>query len=95
MDKSSSDSSDEELIPKNKKIEKPVESVKKEIKTMQQLSEETWDIGMFKKIKVSSYKDKYYIDIREYFFDKNGQPNPTKKGINLPLNELPFLIKIL
>jgi hypothetical protein len=50
---------------------------------------------MFKKIKVSKYKDKYYLDFREYFFDKNGQANPTKKGINLPLNELPFLIKIL
>lgn len=41
------------------------------------------------------YKGKTYLDIREYFFDKNGQPSPTKKGIQFPIDDIDRLVEII
>ena len=32
----------------------------------------SWDINSYKKVRLNNYKDKLYIDFREYFFDSNG-----------------------
>ncbi len=89
VDPSSSDS-DEELIPQVKKVVKPVVD-KRPILTSQDLQDKTWDIGIYKKVRVNNYKDKLYVDFREYFYDNNGKACPTKKGIQIPLSDLPIL----
>jgi hypothetical protein len=55
----------------------------------------SWEIGAYKKVKLNNYKEKLYIDLREYFFDKNGQSLPTKKGVSFSYTDLPLLLKIL
>ncbi|KAJ1434644.1 transcriptional Coactivator p15-domain-containing protein [Ochromonadaceae sp. CCMP2298] len=46
--------------------------------------EKVYDLGGDKKARVSSYKGRVYIDIREYYIDKSsGKEMPGKKGITL------------
>merc|ERR1712212_78202 len=43
-----------------------------------------WDLGNMKKVVVRDFKGKTYIDIREYYVDKNTMDTrPGKKGISL------------
>lgn len=47
-------------------------------------------------ISIGSYKEKTYLDIREYWFDEEGEGKPTKKGITLSKPEAyEQLVKIL
>ncbi len=94
MDHSSSESSDEELIPQTKKVQKTT-VLKSQPKSVQDLQDMSWEIGAYKKVKLNNYKEKLYIDLREYFFDKNGQSLPTKKGVSFSYTDLPLLLKIL
>ncbi|GMR45096.1 hypothetical protein PMAYCL1PPCAC_15291 [Pristionchus mayeri] len=41
------------------------------------------EIGKMKYACVRSFKGQTYIDIREYYMDKDGQMKPGKKGISL------------
>ena len=51
----------------------------------------TWDIGVYKKVRLNNYKDKLYVDMREYYFDNNGKSLPTKKGMQISYGDLPLL----
>ena len=94
-DSSSSESSDQELIPQTKKVTKLEAPVKKEAKTVLELQDMTWDMGVYKKVRLNNYKDKLYVDMREYYFDNNGKSLPTKKGMQISYGDLPLLQKIL
>ncbi|KAL1497712.1 hypothetical protein ABEB36_008624 [Hypothenemus hampei] len=45
-------------------------------------SEPTWDLGKNRFVKVSEFKGKVYINIRE-FYNAEGELRPTKKGVML------------
>ena len=46
--------------------------------------EPTWELGQMKKLKVREFKGKVYIDIREWYVDKDTMDTkPGKKGISL------------
>lgn len=54
--------------------DKPAKKAKKE-------NEETiWDLGNNRQVNVRDFKGKYYVDIREMYYDKEGDLKPTKKG---------------
>ncbi len=55
----------------------------------------SWDVNMYKKVKLNNYQNKLYVDLREYYFDNNGKPLPTKKGVSFNYTDLDSLIKIL
>lgn len=43
--------------------------------------EETiWDLGNNRQVNVRNFKGKYYVDIREMYYDKEGDVKPGKKG---------------
>lgn len=68
----------QEVKPSKKKREdednKPAKKAKKE-------NEETiWDLGSNRQVNVRDFKGKYYVDIREMYYDKEGDLKPTKKG---------------
>lgn len=46
--------------------------------------EPTWELGKMKKVKVREWRGQTFIDIREYYVDKNTMDTkPGKKGISL------------
>ncbi|GAB1866696.1 RNA polymerase II transcriptional coactivator [Camponotus japonicus] len=81
----SDDSSEEEVKSSKKKRQdeddKPAKKAKKE-------NEETiWDLGNNRQVNVRDFKGKYYVDIREMYYDKEGDLKPTKKGICLSMQQ--------
>lgn len=39
-----------------------------------------WDLGNNRQVNVRNFKGKYYVDIREMYYDKDGDLKPGKKG---------------
>lgn len=74
---------------------KEIPREKKVAKSKEELQDQSWDMGRFKKVRLNLFKEKFYVDLREFYYDKNGAPNPTKKGISFPISEIPALIKVL
>ena len=46
-------------------------------------------------IRRNYFKEREYIDIREYFVTEGGQWLPTKKGISMPIERLDELLEML
>jgi len=44
--------------------------------------ETIWDLGNNRQVNVRNFKGKYYVDIREMYYDKDGDLKPGKKGKN-------------
>lgn len=42
--------------------------------------ESVWDLGNNRQVNVRNFKGKYYVDIREMYYDKDGDLKPGKKG---------------
>eukprot|EP01036_Dinobryon_divergens_P044916 gene44916-59953_t len=62
------------------------------VKTVKSISitqvESTIDLGGSKKVSVSTFKGKKYINIREYYTDKaSNEEKPGKKGIALTVEQ--------
>ena len=54
-----------------------------------------WELGNRKRVTISSFKGKTYINIRE-FYEKDGKMLPSTKGISLPVeqwNNLKLVVK--
>ncbi|XP_012283795.1 activated RNA polymerase II transcriptional coactivator p15 [Orussus abietinus] len=86
---SGSDSeSEDKKVKKQKKRkseeheEKPAPS-KKPKKEEKSNEEPIWDLGNNRQVMVREFKGKLYVDIREMYFDKEGDLKPGKKGICL------------
>eukprot|EP01006_Ploeotia_vitrea_P005830 TRINITY_DN119526_c0_g1_i1.p2 TRINITY_DN119526_c0_g1~~TRINITY_DN119526_c0_g1_i1.p2 ORF type:complete len:109 (-),score=6.22 TRINITY_DN119526_c0_g1_i1:26-352(-) len=74
----------------NKQVEKKQATTGNNVKTgnLNNKVEFPIDLGNKKKVSVSSYKGKTYINIREYFKDSNdGEDKPGKKGIALTIEQ--------
>ena len=55
-----------------------------------------WDLGNMKRVVVRDFKGKTYIDIREYYVDKNTmETKPGKKGITLNCQQFQKLRSII
>ncbi|XP_066259635.1 activated RNA polymerase II transcriptional coactivator p15 [Euwallacea similis] len=85
-------------MPKNKKSKKDDtsdsdsgpddrEPVKKKLKTENSIrtddEEPTWDLGKNRYVKVTQFKGKTYVNIREFYLDAGGDLKPGKKGLML------------
>lgn len=58
--------------------------------------EPSWHLGRDKHVKVREFKGKTYIDIREYYVDKNTMDTkPGKKGISLTCEQYQKLKSII
>lgn len=58
--------------------------------------EPSWDLGRNKWVKVRSFKGTTYIDIREYYVDKDTmETRPGKKGISLNCEQYQKLKSIM
>ncbi|XP_020284205.1 activated RNA polymerase II transcriptional coactivator p15 [Pseudomyrmex gracilis] len=87
---SSSDDSEEETKSKKKKQKKQRTSdedkpLPKKAKTEDE--ESVWDLGNNRQVNVRNFKGKYYVDIREMYYDKDGDLKPGKKGICLTMQQ--------
>ena len=51
------------------------------------------ELSQYRFINVNSFKGRDYINIREYYKDREGMMRPTKKGIMLKLDEWRKLAK--
>lgn len=39
-----------------------------------------WDLGNNRQVNVRNFKGNFYVDIREMYYDKDGDLKPGKKG---------------
>jgi len=89
---SDSDSGPDDRAPVKKG--KPAPAKKPE--TSMNSEEPSWHLGRDKHVKVREWKGKTYIDIREYYVDKNTMDTkPGKKGISLTCEQYQKLKSIL
>ncbi|KAK2958713.1 putative Transcriptional Coactivator p15 (PC4) [Blattamonas nauphoetae] len=51
-----------------------------------------WNLGNNRKITISTFKGKAYIDIREYYQDDEGELKPGRKGISLKKEQWDLLL---
>lgn len=65
------------------KKSKPAEPSPKKNKSEDDLS---WDLGNRRFVKLSEFKGKWYVNIRE-FYDAGGELKPGKKGIMLTMEQ--------
>lgn len=45
-----------------------------------------WQLGKQRHVKLTEFKGKWYVDIRE-FYDAGGELKPTKKGLMLTMEQ--------
>lgn len=68
----------QEVKPNKKKRQDEDKPVAKKAK--KENEETIWDLGNNRQVNVRDFKGKYYVDIREMYYDKEGDLKPTKKG---------------
>ncbi|KYN05652.1 PREDICTED: activated RNA polymerase II transcriptional coactivator p15 [Cyphomyrmex costatus] len=89
----SDDSSEEEVKSKKKQKRereddnKMTKDEKKPAKKAKTEDETVWDLGNNRQVNVRNFKGKYYVDIREMYYDKDGDLKPGKKGIFLTMQQ--------
>jgi len=94
--KRNDDSEDEQPAKKGKKAKKAADSDDEVVGhsivegvRFNAMGEESWiDLGTRKRLTVRKFKGKQYVDIREFYEDKEtGQKKPGKKGVSLAADE--------
>ncbi|KYN34410.1 Activated RNA polymerase II transcriptional coactivator p15 [Trachymyrmex septentrionalis] len=84
-------SSEEEVKSKKQKREreddKATKDEKKPAKKAKTDDDTVWDLGNNRQVNVRNFKGKYYVDIREMYYDKEGDLKPGKKGICLSMQQ--------
>ncbi|KYQ58061.1 Activated RNA polymerase II transcriptional coactivator p15 [Trachymyrmex zeteki] len=85
----SDDSSEEEVKSKKKqkRDNKAAKEEKKPAKKAKTDDDTVWDLGNNRQVNVRNFKGKYYVDIREMYYDKDGDLKPGKKGIFLSMQQ--------
>ncbi|XP_018566122.1 activated RNA polymerase II transcriptional coactivator p15 [Anoplophora glabripennis] len=78
---SDSDSGPEDRGP----IKKPKSDVKPKPSNSSE-DENSWDLGKNRFVKLSEFKGKWYVNIREFYND-DGELKPGKKGIMLTMEQ--------
>ncbi|EAW06263.1 transcriptional coactivator p15/PC4 family protein [Aspergillus clavatus NRRL 1] len=53
-----------------------------------------WELSKMRRVTVSSFRGKTFINIREYY-ERDGQELPGKKGISLPIDQFSSLVTLL
>ncbi|KAF3018220.1 hypothetical protein E8E14_012776 [Neopestalotiopsis sp. 37M] len=54
-----------------------------------------WSLSGKRRVGISEFQKKPYINIREYWTDNDGNMKPGKKGISLPLEQYNALLKAI
>ncbi|KAJ8922985.1 hypothetical protein NQ315_001533 [Exocentrus adspersus] len=66
----------------------PIKKPKSDTKSSKSSEEEnSWDLGKNRFVKLSEFKGKWYVNIREFYNDDGGALKPTKKGIMLTMEQ--------
>lgn len=65
---------------KQKKEKEEDKAEKRPAKKAKTDDETIWDLGNNRQVNVRNFKGKYYVDIREMYYDKDGDLKPGKKG---------------
>ncbi|XP_011879510.1 PREDICTED: activated RNA polymerase II transcriptional coactivator p15 [Vollenhovia emeryi] len=89
----SDDSSSEEEVKSKKKTpkrgrdvdDKAAKDETKPEKKAKTDDDSIWELGNNRQVNVRNFKGKYYVDIREMYYDKDGDLKPGKKGICLTM----------
>lgn len=55
-------------------------------KSRKEEDDNSWDLGSRRFVKLSEFKGKWYVNIRE-FYDAGGELKPTKKGVMLTMEQ--------
>lgn len=76
---------DVELHPEEKSSEKKAPEALPKL-TLSEIKQKCWKIGKNKQIKFNEFKNKMYVDIREYY-EENGVKKPGRKGISLSVED--------
>lgn len=65
-----------------KKQKKEKEEEKKAVSSTKKSEDEdtVWDLGNNRQVTVRNFKGSFYVDIREMYYDKDGDLKPGKKG---------------
>lgn len=45
------------------------------------------ELSDYKKVTINKFKNNYYVDIREYYRDNDGEMKPGRKGISLSIDQ--------
>lgn len=51
--------------------------------------------GEFFRVEISRFRSLDRLDLRQYWTPEGGQPTGTRRGINLPITDLPLMRSIL
>ncbi|XP_029157245.1 activated RNA polymerase II transcriptional coactivator p15 [Nylanderia fulva] len=84
---SDSDDSSEEEVKSSKRKQKAEEDKPATKKPKKEDENTVWDLGNNRQVTVRDFRGKYYVDIREMYYDKDGDLKPGKKGICLNLQQ--------
>lgn len=60
--------------------DKAAEDEKRPAKKAKTDDETIWELGNNRQVNVRNFKGKFYVDIREMYYDKAGELKPGKKG---------------
>lgn len=81
--------------------EKPAKALKRKAENSDSLKaltddegNEYFDIGRSRRVAISDFKGKKFLNIREYYQNKNGEMAPGKKGITLNKSEWENLLSL-
>ncbi|XP_014470604.1 PREDICTED: activated RNA polymerase II transcriptional coactivator p15 [Dinoponera quadriceps] len=83
----SDDSSEEEKKPVKKPKKEEEKKAVSSKKTKPEEDETVWDLGNNRQVNVRNFKGNFYVDIREMYYDKDGDLKPGKKGICLTMSQ--------
>ncbi|KAK1126151.1 hypothetical protein K0M31_004790 [Melipona bicolor] len=92
---SDDNSSDEEVKSKKRKRENGDKEEKTSKKESEKNEDNVWDLGNNRQITVRDYKGKFFVDIREMYFDKELNLKPGRKGICLSIPQWRKLLSVV
>ncbi|OXU22903.1 hypothetical protein TSAR_016452 [Trichomalopsis sarcophagae] len=100
VESSASDNSESEEDTKTKKRPKKQEdkvSNKKARKDSKGKDDDetSWELGGNKHVTVRSFKNKWFVDIREMYMDKDGEMKPGRKGVCLNMENWKSFMKVV
>ncbi|XP_022903951.1 activated RNA polymerase II transcriptional coactivator p15 [Onthophagus taurus] len=80
---SDSDSGPDDKLP----VKKSKPEAAKPSKKSDGDDELSWDLGKNRFVKLTEFKGKWYVNIREFYMDAGGDLKPGKKGIMLTMEQ--------
>ncbi|XP_055598813.1 RNA polymerase II transcriptional coactivator [Uranotaenia lowii] len=93
-DTSDSDSGPDDRNPvkKSKPDTKPAAKASATSSVTNKNGEEEWQLDRMRKVTVSEFRNKIFVNVREYY-EKDGQTLPGKKGISLTVPQWKKLLE--